>query len=232
MATVSGQENQYNPTGLTARTFFNRVYRCYYYKPEITYVRGITLLFNRILLEYRKGQASIIALFCDKFSSRSYTGRNSVNSTSREQFRKHCLLCAANLNNLLSKYQVTNIMECYNLKWSVRGFIHGLIKIKDKTYILSLSFDEINVTKKDIDFFSINSYLYNAANHTSYSTLIMSVPSDVFYTVPYQDYTIKRGFLSFPKGHKIRKHGDYCSTCACGCKPPIINGLERLEFIQ
>lgn len=218
-------------TGITCQKFYNRLAYCYYYKERETYSKGVRLLFNRILTSYRKGN-DIVTTFAEEFSSRAYVGRNAVEAIDKEEFKTLCLRCAINLDRFFSKFEPKNVMSHYCFKWKIKGFIHGTVVHESTTYNLSLSFEDRNLTEKKVDFFCLNNYLYNKANGTKNSLLIMGVPQDVFYVVPYndKDYTIKRGFLTFSKGNKLRRRGEHCSNCKHDCKPRFYNGLDRLEL--
>lgn len=218
--------------GITCRKFYNRLTLCYYFKERDNYVKGVRLLFNNILDEYSKNNISLLEIFAQKFSSRSYVGRNSVVTVNREEFKTFCLSCAINLDRLFSRISITNILDNYYYNWKIKGFIHGIINSQNKNYNLSLSFEERKLTEKDVDFFCLNNYIYNRAKGKSNDLIVMSVPQDVFYMVPYEnkDYTIQRGFLTFSKGNRIRKRGEHCTNCVHDCKPSFYNGLERLSL--
>lgn len=221
-------ENQCS-TGLAVRTFYDRMYNCYYFKPKSTYVQGVIAIFERALRT--EDAKDILNAFAPVLSQRSYTGPSYIRAEDREAFKTHCIRCAINLDRFFAKFNPTYVMHNYCYKWKVKGHIHGLVEFHDKTYILALSFEDLKITQKDIDFFCINSYLYNATNHTNYDLLVMNVPQEQFWIVPFKDkdYTIQRGFVSCST--KIRKRGEHCTVCANDCKPQYINGLERLDLI-
>lgn len=216
--------------GITCRKFYNRLTLCYYYKERETYVKGVRLLFNKILKIYTIKKTSIIDIFASEFSSRAYVGRNSVVSIDREEFKTFCFNCAINLDRLITKLSVTNVMDKYYYNWKIKGNIHGIIQQSNKTYNLSFSFEDRKLTEKDVDFYCLNNYIYNKAKNTKNNLLVMCVPNDTFYLVPYEDkdYTIQRGFLTFSKGNRLRKRGEHCTNCVHTCKPRFYNGLDRL----
>jgi hypothetical protein len=218
-------------TGITCRKFYTRLTYCYYFKERETYIKGVRLLFESILKECSKSKRLVIEEFALQFSSRAYVGRNSIISINKEEFKTFCLNCAINLDRLFSKLPTDNFLDPYQFKWKIKGKIHGQIK-RNKTYNLSLSFEDRKLTEKDVDFYCLNNYLYNKAKDTNHDLLVMCVPQDVFYLIPYEDkdYTIQRGFLTFSKGNRIRKRGEHCALCAHNCKPHFYNGLNRLTL--
>lgn len=215
-------------SGLTCKTFYNRITKCYDYKPRKDYVKGISLIFEGLLKE--GNGKPFIASFSDKFSSRAYVGRNYIISVDREHFLAICLQCAMNLDKLFSKVEVLNKMDKYNFKWRIKGFIHARIKVKNKEYNLGLSFTDRKLTEEDLDYFCLNNCLYNKSKGLSNDLLVMSVPQDLFYLVPYdsKDYTIKRGFAAVSKRISLKRRGNHCENCINSCKPLFHNGLSRL----
>lgn len=218
-------------TGITCRKFYNRLRYCYYFKERETYVKSVRLLFNKILTKYNK-DSSLVKIFSDEFSGRTYVGSNSVLSINREQFKVFCLKCIENLDRFMSKYNVEHIMNHYCYKWKIKGTIHGTIDKGQKTYNVSMSFENRQFTEKSIDFYALNNYLYNECNRTKNDLIVMCVPEDSFYIIPYEDkdYTIQRGFLTYSRGNKLRFRGEHCNRCANSCKPKYYNGLDRLDL--
>ena len=219
-------------TGITCKTFHNRISKCYFYKERCTYNKTIRLLFNKILSIYATSDKSIIEIFSKEFSNKAYVGRNSVLSVDREMFKTLCLRCAINLDVLFSKYKPSKVLDKYNYKWKIKGSVHGVIKTQVDSYNISLSFEDKKIVEKEVDFFCLNNYIYNQAKGTSNGLIVMCVPQDIFYTVPYnkKDYTIQRGFTTFSKGNKLRRRGEHCANCVKDCKPGLYNGLERLSL--
>jgi hypothetical protein len=219
-------------TGITCKTFCDRLYKCYYFKEKESYLKNVGLLFNKVLVEYRLRKAPILTTFAEQLSSRSFTGPRRIEATEREEFRKICTSCAINLSNLFDKYEVTDILDNYVFKWKIKGSISGILHAA-KDYNLQLSYENASLVQKDLDFFSINSYIYNVTHGLKNDTLVMSVPTNTFFLVPYEerDYTIKRGFLTITKGNRLRLRGEHCLQCECKCNPHWINGLDRLTAI-
>lgn len=219
-------------TGITCSTFCQRLLRCSFYKEKDTYVKGARLLFERVLRNY-DGSRSIIELFADEFSNRSYTGVRRIYTEDKKMFRDFCVKCAINMNNLFSNNRISNIMENYNWKWKIKGYIGGIIHGK-RDLNLQFVYKNVSETHKTIDMSSLNNYIYNEATGKSNDALVMSVPMNGFFLVPYneRDYTIQRGFATFVKGNKLRRPGEHCKHCKEDCKPTFINGLERIgEYI-
>ena len=140
-------------TGLSYEKFFDRTYRCYYYKESHNYVRLARFIFESTLKKYNETGRPMVELFAKEFSNRVYTGRNSIVVEDRDEFRVFCLNCAVNLDSFISKFEPTDIMDKYCHKWKVKGTIHGIINTSGNTYIVGLSFKDMAALKKDIDFF-------------------------------------------------------------------------------
>jgi hypothetical protein len=202
--------------------------RCYYYSEANTYIKNISLLFNKILKKAK--QQNIIPVFSEEYSKRAYVGRNSLHAEDRELFKVVCLRAAMNLDLLLGTFKVIKFMDHYIHKWKIKGYIHATVLYKKTTYNLSLSYK--TSFEDDIEFFGINNFLYNKTKGVNHDLIVMDVPQDLFYVIPYnaEDYTIQRGFLTFNKGNKLRLRGKYCSSCANKCKSSFYNGLDRLSL--
>lgn len=219
-------------TGITCSTFCQRLLRCSFYREKDDYVKGARLLFERMLRNY-DGSKSITQLFAEEFSNRSYTGIRRIYTDDKIFFRNFCVNCAINLDRLFSRHTVTNIMEEYNWRWKIKGHIGGILKGR-RDLNLQFVYKNVSFTQKNIDMSAINNYIYNEATGKSNDALVMSVPTNSFFLVPYneRDYTIQRGFATFTKGNKIRRPGEHCNYCKEDCKPTFINGLERIgEYI-
>ena len=220
-----------NPsTGITCKTFCDRLFKCYYFKEKESYLKGVRLLFDRILFRYKTDTRSIIELFAEELSSRSFTGLRRIPASERQEFRTFCTTCAINLSNLIAKHQIDHILDEYCYKWKLKGSIAGILH-GTTNYNLILSYENASLTQKDLDFAILNNYIYNISNGLANDCLVMSVPTNVFFLVPYEerDYTIKRGFLTLTKGNKLRIRGEHCLQCQRNCNPTWITGLDRLE---
>lgn len=230
---TKASEVNISTTGITCKKFYNRLAYCYYFKERQTYTKNARLLFNKILNIYAKEEKALIEIFSNEFSNRSYVGKNSVEKVNREEFKTFCLNCAINLDRLFSEYKIISMLDKYCFKWKVKGYIDCIIKSLNKEYNLSLSFEERKITEKEVDFFCLNNYIYNECKNKTNDLLVMCVPQDLFYLVPYndKDYTIQRGFLTFSKINKLRRRGEHCNRCFNSCKPRFYNGLERLKLI-
>lgn len=218
-------------TGITCETFCQRLLRCSYFKEKDNYVKGARLLFERFLKNY-DGSSSLSEQFAHEFNNRSYTGIRRIYTEDKTFFKEFCIRCAINFDILFSRYSITNIMEEYNWRWKIKGHISGILHSK-KDFNLYFSYKNVSFTKKSIDIASLNNYIYNEATGKSNDALIMSVPYNGFYLVPYNrsDYTIQRGFATFTKGNKLRRRGEHCKECKNNCKPLYLNGIERLGSI-
>lgn len=230
----TSSKNSKVSTGITCRTWCERVLRCAYYREREDYLKGARLLFERVLKRYSSNGKTLIEVFGSEFSHRSYTGVRRIFTKDREFFRSFCVRCAINLDKLFQKYKVTNIMEPYNFRWKIKGYIHGVaVPRATNSYNLWLSFKNANLTQKDLDMAEINSYIYNQATGQQNPCMVMSVPTDAFFLMPYneRDYTIQRGFANLAKTTKLKRHGEHCMTCQHHCNPLFYKGLERLELI-
>jgi hypothetical protein len=223
-------ENQ--STGITCKTFADRLYKCHYFKEKESYMKGVRLLFEKILNRYKIEKRPLIELYAEELSTRSFTGPRRIPADERREFRDLCTNCIIKLSNLFESYNIDTINDPYSYKWTIKGYMSGILHgIKD--YNLWLSFENASLVQKDLDFVVLNSYLYNVTHEIANDALVMSVPTDVFFIVPYneRDYTIKRGFLTTTKRNAIRKRGEYCIRCSNNCNPSWINGLDRLRGI-
>ncbi len=220
-----------NPsTGITCKTFCDRLYKCYYFKEKESYLKGVRLLFNRIFYKYKTDKKPIIELFAEELSSRSFTGLRRIPASERIEFRSFCTKCAINLSTLFEKYSIDHILDSYCYKWKMKGEISGILH-GPKDYNLLLSYENAGIVQKDLDFATLNNYIYNITNGLANDCLVMSVSTNTFFLVPYEekDYTIRRGFLMLTKGNKLRIRGEHCLRCSQNCNPTWINGLDRLE---
>lgn len=219
-------------TGITCKTFCDRLYKCYHFKEKESYLKKVGLLFNKALVEYKIRKVSILTIFAEQLSSRSFTGPRRMQANEREEFRKICTDCAINLSNLFDTYELTDVLDNYAYKWKIKGQISGILHAT-KDYNLQLSYENASLVQKDLDFFSVNNYIYNITHGLKNDTLVMSVPTNTFFLVPYEerDYTIKRGFLTITKGNQLRLRGEHCLRCERKCNPMWINGLDRLTAL-
>jgi len=122
-------------------------------------------------------------------------------------------------------------MDKYLYAYILEGFIHG--EIINKNLNVHLSFTNLIETEKILDFAALNSYIYNISNNKSNSCLVMIVPLNAFYLVPYTttDYSLRHGYISTNIKNKLRRKGTHCRTCKNECKPLFINGLDRLDSL-
>lgn len=211
---------------VTCRTFCNRLNKCYYYTEKDNYIKYIDIFFSKLLTEYPTIDMSLLDLFSIRVSSRSYTGIKFVYSKDRKEYRDLCIKCAINIDNFLSKYELTNIMDTVVYKDKIKCHIGGIYNNTN----FHFCFKSLQEMQKDIDFYLLNNYIYNISKGYENNCLIFNVQSDAYIQVKYEelDYTIRRGFLKSIINSRIRKQGEYCITCKNACKPMFINGLDRL----
>lgn len=214
-------------------SFYIRAYRCYFYRETDTYIKNTRILFERVLKKYSLNtNTSLLKLYIKEFNRRSYGGTvGYVYKEDRELFKEYSSKCISNLIKLFETEVVTNIMDSYEYKYMIKGFIHGMIE--SKSLNLYLSFTNLIETEKLLDIASFNSYIYNAVHGTSNSCLVMSVPLNTFYVLPYtnNDYPIGHGYIRRNLTNKLRRRGTHCRTCKNDCKPLLVNGLDRLTAL-
>jgi hypothetical protein len=208
------------------------MFKCSQYKEKEDYIKGVSLIFARILKRYSLfPNQSFIKLFSEEISNRSYTGERIIYSKDIDLFKDYCISCASNLDKLFSSYIFTHILDKYNYKNKIKGEIGA--RLDQKNLNLYFSFKNANETQKDLDFFQFNNYIYNQINDISNDCLVMSVPTDSFYLIKYKkdDYTMRRGFITSIINNRIKKSGGHCLSCKNKCKPTFFNGLKRLVNI-
>lgn len=218
-------------SGITCRTFYNRMSRCYYYKEKETYIKSVSLLFKRIFMKLNS-TSEFIPLFTKELNSKSFTGTSSVYTEDKETVRDYMVKCASNIDILINKFDLTNIYEEYNYRYRIRDRIGGILRINKRTFNLHFSYTNLTETQKVLDFYHLNNYLYNMSSGKDNDCLIMCVPGNFFIIVKHdpEDYTMKRGFISSIESNKNRKRGEYCITCKNKCESSLINGINRLEM--
>lgn len=207
--------------------------RCYYYKEKNTYIKNATLLFRGVLKKLSLDSSkTFLQIFSESFSSRAYSGENTIYSEDKKLFKDFCITCANNINSFLLMNPLDKILDEYIFNNKIYGSILGVIEKNNLT--IQFSFKNALDTQKDIDFYTLNNYIYNCVNKSNYDTLVMSVPTDSYFLVKFDetDYTIKRGYLKSVINSKMRRPGDYCLHCSNQCKPTFINKLDRLENLK
>lgn len=219
-------------TGITCETFYNRLCRCSDYKEYQGYLKQISLIFNKVLSRMDKGK-NFLKLFSDELSKRTFTGSSKILVDDIKKVKEFYITCAKNINNLLNKNKIVEYNKKYMYHYKIKGSIPIVVKTSGTYINLQFSFKNASNTQNMLDFYDINNYFSNISNEQNYDTIVMSVPTNVFFSIPYEasNYTMKRGFLTVIKNSRIKKCGDYCRTCINGCKPTIINGSKRLEMI-
>lgn len=217
-------------TGLSCKTFYNRMTKCHYYKRKDNYTRNARLLFEKVLQRVKSTGSTVNCIFADVFEKRAYTGRNAIPLEDREQFKAFCIGCCINISTLFTKVKLNDIMIPYIYKWKIKGLMHSLLIIKNKEYNLSMCFENRQLTEDDIGFLCLNNHFFNKSHKKENDLIVMDVPQNLFYLISYEpkDYTIQRGFLTFNKGNNLRIRGKHCSDCLNTCKPKFHNGLNRL----
>lgn len=216
--------------GISCRTFHNRVAKCYYYKEWNSYTHLAENLFRRVFREC-EDLSDFLPTFTRILSSSCYSGTNIIYKDQIEDFKSYVMDCARNINSLKNKYLVDHILDRYQYKFRIHGYIWGILRSK-KDYNLWISYKNAYETQKDVDFACLNNYIYNISQDLDNDCLVFSAPTNCSYIIGYQprDYTIKQGFLQMTK-HKLRLRGSHCISCRNDCKPIIVNGLDRMEKI-
>lgn len=220
------------PSPIRVDTFYKRMCGCYYFKEKNTYLKNATLLFNGILKKLAKSEKSFLEIFANNFNSKSYSGKSLIYPEDKILFKDYCIKCAENLNNFLSYNKINKFLDYYNYKYKICGYIDGILEENNNT--IQFSYKSAIDTQKDVDFYSLNNYIYNAVKNTSYNTIIMSVPTDTYFQVYYDksDYTIKRGYILKILTSKMRRKGLHCLNCINKCKPTFINSITRMEQLK
>lgn len=217
-------------SGLTCRTFCNRL-RCYYFNPKNNYLKQIDLLFKSVLKKYKNTNNDLIKLFSETFSNKRFTGLNKIYNDDKFEVKEYCITSVININNFINKYNVTNILDTYNYKFKIKGYIGGIID--NLNYNVWFDFRKFDDLLKDLDFVCLNNYIYNITHKKNRDCIAMSVPDNIFYKIKFNitDYTINNGYFTSMKKNKLRIRGDHCLNCENNCKPIIINGLDRLDIL-
>jgi len=218
-------------TGITCRTFCNRLFKCSEYKESDDYAKMSRLLFEKILKTFNQNDSkSLIEIFTQEFTNKSFTGIRYVYVDHSIDYKTFCLNCITHLNMFFEEYNPTNIMNSYSYKYKIKGRIGCQIH-KRIDYNVQFFFKDLKEMEKDLDFACINNYIYNQAMGLSNACIIMNVPTNIFYLLNYEekDYTMGRGFFTQIKRHKLKRRGEHCTRCKYSCKPLYINGLDRLR---
>lgn len=215
-------------TGITCRTFSNRLFNCSEFKERDDYIKTSRLLFERILKKYKDpdNTKSLIEIFGTEFTNKSFTGIRGIFSEHTIDYKQYCLSSIINLNSFFNMYSPTHIMDTYNYKFKVKGKM-GCVIPGHNVYFFYKNMLEV---EKDLDFACVNSYIYNMFYGLSNACLVMSVPTNAFYLIENEekDYTMGRGFFTQIKRHKLKRRGDHCTRCKHSCKALYLNGLDRL----
>jgi hypothetical protein len=217
---------------ITVESFCNRAHRCAYYKEIESYVKSSRLIFvNALKLYGRDKSKSFLDIFSKEFSSRSYTGLRQVYKSDIKDFKDYCVKCAINISNFLNTINPSNIMDVAIYKHKIKAEVGGICQ--DKKLNIFFSFKNSLDTSKTLDIHCLSNYICNIVNQTNNNCLIMSVPTDSYFKINYEerDYTMQRGYISSIVKRKQRKPGDYCTTCKNTCKPLFLNGLERVTSL-
>lgn len=209
---------------VTSKTLCTRLYKCAYYKETNTYIKYIECLFNNLLLKYKKFE---FKNFVDTYTSYYYSGLKYISIKDRRIYKSTCLLLAINIDKIFNIYNITNIKNQVDYKSKVIAFIDGEIENKN----INIYFNYRTTT--DIDFFCFNNYIYNIVTNKQNNCLICNLQNSSFIKINHNNlyYSTNRGFLRSLIDSKIKKPGDYCSTCVNSCRYEYINGLSRLNSI-
>lgn len=208
------------------------MFKCSEYKEKEGYVKGVTLLFKKVLKKYSTSEDSFLQVFSSEFSKRSYTGKRFIYSVDREFFRRYCTSCASTLDYFFTYYSVSHLGDRYEYRSRIKGSIG--CRVDEKELNIQFSYKNASETHKDLDFFGINNYIYNQAKGIKNDCLVMSVNEGCFYLIKYdqKDYTMKRGLLAVITKNGLKRRGEHCLNCQNRCKPLFINGLDRLRSLK
>jgi hypothetical protein len=209
------------------------MFKCSEFKEKDDYAKGVSLIFGRFLRKYSEDtDVSFLELFASQFSSRTFTGVRSIYASDREFFKRYCIDCAAHLDSFLHEYEVTHLMDPYVYEHKIKGDIGG--RVPTKQLNIQFSYKNARETQKELDFFELNNYIYNQVHSLDHDCLVMSVPTDSYYLVSYdeKDYTIRRGFVAAITKNRMKRRGEHCLNCQKRCKPTFINGLTRLSSVK
>jgi len=219
-------------TGITCETFYNRLCRCSEYKEKQGYIKPVSLFFEH-LLSKNLGDKSFLEIFSDEISKKTFTGNRAILVNDIEDVRAFYITCAKNIDNIVKKFHILKFEDKYMYKYKIKGSTSAVIKASGKNINLQFSYKNAIDTQKMLDFFDLNNYFYNESKQLKNDLIVMSVPTNVFFSIKYEasNYTMKRGFLTVIKNSKLKKCGDYCITCINNCKPTLINGFKRMEMI-
>lgn len=211
------------------KTTWERATKCTHYIRVNDYLKGAELVLRNTLKKYKNSDKSFLDVFASTISSRSYTGIRKIYTDDKDFFRDYCLSCAININTFLEKENIINLLDPFIYQHKVRGIMDGVLP--DKHMNLAFSFGGAFETKKDLDFFVFNNYIYNQTHSTNRDCLVMSIPTDSYYVVDYneKDYTIRRGYLTLMNKSIMKRRGTHCFTCQKDCKPLFINGIDRFR---
>lgn len=186
-------------------------------------------MFERMMKRYRDNDLSLLQAFNEEYKARAFTGIRSIDAKSYITYKTFCVTCLANLDRFFNKFNPTNIMDTYEYKFKIKGYIHCRIS----GYNIYLSFANMTEALKEVDFASLNSYIYNQVYGLNNQCLLFSVFTDCYYLIntKQSDYTMGRGFFSQTNNHKAKRRGTHCNRCKNSCRAIVVNGLKRLEVI-
>ncbi len=216
-------------TPITCRGLYNRS-RCNFFSEEDTYLVHIGHLLDKAVKEYKITHGLFSEIVFQLKKKKVYTGTQHVYNDQKKLYSNVLYACEQNIDRLLPN--ITNLLDTYKYKNLVSGYIIGQIN-KIKTYNLHFSYKNATDTQKELDFFVLNNYIYNTVKKTINDCLVLSVPTDSYFIVNYdeKDYTIVKNYLNSLHDNQIRKRGEWCLRCRNNCKPTFINGYNRLETI-
>jgi hypothetical protein len=217
-------------------TFTNRIFGCSYYKEENNYAKILRITLNKLVMEYKKHSdadlsSSFYNLFIQQYKNRPFSGQNLVYSKDKEQFESLCLDSAEALTAFFIKYRPTNLLEEYNWRAKIKGYIGCKIVINDVEYNVDFSMYGTKDAFYNLYYNRFNNWIYNEVTGCENDMLVFVVPANRYYLLKYdkKDYTIEHGFLSQNINKKTHRPGNQCLTCKVKfCKPRLISDLERI----
>lgn len=205
------------------RNFYNRMFKCSYFKETPNYGTLTRAVINKALVRVRDRKETFLEAFSKAFSHHDYSRTCNIDDLHREYVKQYILSCSANIQDMLTSYQVTDFMDRYNYKWKIHGEISGILHTEKVDYNLHLEY-----MNESIDFHCLNNYIYNQSKGKSNDLLVFYAKLGTLTKVTYdsEDYTIIDGFFKLPRRLKLRLRGHHCFGCLNKCKSQYIRDLK------
>lgn len=225
-------------SAINCKSFCNRLFKCAYFKERDTHAKGIEIIFNRVLREYKnhpdrfnKNSSIFSELVSSNLSTRNYLGIDFINNEDIKLFRRNCINAMTNLDRILKSENISILLDNYTYKNKIKGTIDA--RLDDRRLNLQLSYFNTQETEKNLDFYQINNYIYNQVVDKKHDCLVMSVTSDSYFLIKYNeiDFSFGRGFITTVMNNKMRRRGPHCSFCCEKCEHSLYKGIEKLRSI-